>query len=119
MRLYLEIPMRFLKLMLMFFFLFAQMACVTRGHNFPSELSWLKTKQTTQSQVAEKLGAPHRVGSSSGTPTWTYAYYQLSLFEEDNIKELTIYWTGDRTVDRFSFTSSFPSDRSQSMRLAK
>lgn len=85
--------------------------CVTRGKDFSSDLSWLKKVQTTQADVQRYLGAPTSVGSSGGTPTWTYGYYDYRLFGESATKELKIYWTPDYKVADYSFNSSLPEDR--------
>jgi hypothetical protein len=91
--------------------------CVTRGKDFASDLNWIKTKQTSQSDVAATMGEPYEVGNSSGTPTWTYGYYKFQLFGESYTKELKFYWDPDNKIRDYSFSSSFPKDRQQSTQL--
>lgn len=88
----------------------AQVACVTRGQDFSSDISWIRKGQTTQTDVEKYLGAPNSVGSSGGTPTWTYGFYNYAAFSEAKTKELKFYWQ-DNKVQDFSFNSSFPEDR--------
>ena len=98
-------------------FLILTAACVTRGHDFSSDISWIKPKRTTQADVTAILGAPERVGNSGGTPTWTYGYYDWSLFGDSDTKELKFYFNDDKTVKDFAFNSSFPEDRKKDMYL--
>lgn len=86
--------------------------CVTRGENFSSHTGWIKVDTTSQVDVSVKLGRPYIVGSSSGVPTWTYGYYKHSLFGSSMIKELKFYFDKDKKVSRYTFSSSFPADRS-------
>ena len=88
-----------------------QVACVTRGQDFSSDISWVQKNKTTQTDVEKYLGAPTSVGNSGGTATWTYGYYDYRLFGESKTKELKFYWTTDYKVQDFSFNSSFPEDR--------
>ena len=92
-------------------------ACVTRGRDFTSDTSWIKVQKTTQGDVTGVMGAPDRVGNSGGTPTWTYGYYDWSLFGESDTKELKFYFNNDRTVKDFAFNSSFPADRKKDLYL--
>ena len=92
-------------------------ACVTRGHDFSSDISWIKAQKTTQADVTAILGAPEKVGNSGGTPTWTYGFYDWSLFGDSYTKEVKLYWNDDRTVKDFAFTSSFPEDRKKDLYL--
>ena len=84
--------------------------CVTQGKYFPSETEWVKANQTQQKDVRQLLGDPHFVGSSGGTPTWTYGYYKYRLIGHSSTKELKLYWNPDSTIRNYSFTSSFPED---------
>ena len=84
--------------------------CVTQGKYFPSETEWVKASQTQQKDVRQLLGDPHFVGSSGGTPTWTYGYYKYRLIGQSSTKELKLYWNPDNTIRNYSFTSSFPED---------
>lgn len=86
-------------------------ACVTRGKDFSSDLSWIRKNQTTQAEVQRLLGAPTAVGNSGGTPTWTYGFYNYRLFGESATKELKLYWTPDYKVSDFSFNSSMAEDK--------
>lgn len=96
----------------------ALVGCVTRGKDFTSDTNWIKVEQTTQAEVSSLLGAPYKVGNSGGTPTWTYSYYKLQLLGEDQTKDLKLYWSDDKKVKDFSFTSSFPSDRQRALGTA-
>jgi outer membrane protein assembly factor BamE (lipoprotein component of BamABCDE complex) len=87
--------------------------CVTVGKDFKSDVSWIKEGHTKQSDVSLVLGDPRSVGNSSGTPTWTYGYYQYRMLGDSASKELKFYWKKDGTVDQFSFNSSFADDISK------
>lgn len=91
-----------------------QTACVTRGRDFSSDLSWIRKGQTTQADVTRLLGEPVSTGNTGGVPTWTYQYGNYRAFGETDTKELKFYWTGDKVQD-FSFNSSFPQDRKRMM----
>lgn len=93
--------------------------CVTQGKDFSSDLSWIKMNETTQSDVSTLLGTPHQVGNVGGTPTWTYSFYKLKLLGDSHTKDLKFYWTPEKKVKDFSFTSSFPADKRQSLFLNK
>jgi hypothetical protein len=88
-------------------------SCVTVGKDFKSDTSWIKEGHTKQNDVTLILGEPRSVGNASGSPTWTYGYYQYKLFSDSCTKELKFYWKKDGTVDQFSFNSSFPEDISR------
>ncbi len=93
--------------------------CVTQGKDFSSDLAWIKMNETTQTDVSSLLGVPHQVGNVGGTPTWTYSYYKLKLVGESYTKDLKFYWTPEKRVKDFSFSSSFPTDKRQSLFLNK
>jgi hypothetical protein len=84
--------------------------CVTEGRDFRSDMTWIKDKQTKQSDVKLMLGEPYSIGNSAGRPTWTYGYYHYKLIGKSLQKELKFYWNPDGSVDTYSFTSSFPED---------
>ena len=86
-------------------------SCFSLGHYFPSKLSWIKKSQTTKNDVKLVLGEPHAVGSSGGTVTWTYSFYEYNVLNQTYHKELRFYWNEDTTVKHYSFNSSFPQDR--------
>ena len=88
----------------------ALVGCLTTGRDFPSELNWIKEKNTKQTDVKMVLGDPYAVGHSDGAPTWTYAFYRYELFGKSYFKELKFYWGPKQDVERFSFNSSFPKD---------
>jgi hypothetical protein len=101
---------RFLKpVYLMTLFLVAS-SCVTQGRDFYSQLDWIKKGKTRQTDVKLLLGDPQFVGSSDGTPAWTYGYYKYRLFSPSYTKEVKFYWNADATVQTWSFNSSFPDD---------
>jgi len=85
-------------------------ACVTQGNYFPSDMAWIKPSQTKQTDVRSLLGDPHMVGSSGGTPTWTYGYYRYKLIGPSFTKELKLFWNPDQSIRNYSFNSSFPED---------
>lgn len=88
-----------------------QTACVTRGEDFSSDISWVKKNQTTRADVQKYLGSPFSVGNAGGVQTWTYGYYDYRLFGESKTKELKFYWSPESKVQDYSFNSSFPEDR--------
>lgn len=85
-------------------------ACVTSGREFNSKLDWIQKGRTNQQQVKVVLGDPQFVGSSDGTPAWTYGFYKYRLFSPSYTKEVKFYWNADQTVESWSFNSSFPGD---------
>lgn len=87
------------------------LACVTRGQNFSSDVSWVSVGKTTQSDVNKRLGVPFSVGNSSGLASWTYGYHKHNLFGESHNKELRLIWNKDGTVNSYSFNSSFQEDK--------
>ena len=85
-------------------------SCVTSGRDFPSRFDWIQKNKTRQEDVKLVLGEPQSVGSSDGTPSWTYGNYKYRLFGGSSTKELKIYWNPNNTVQSYSFNSSFPED---------
>ncbi len=83
--------------------------CVTRGQDFTSDVSWIKSGVTSKSEFDRRMGKPFSVGHASGKPTWTYGYYHFQLFGSSFSKELKLYWD-DNTLSNFSFETSFPDD---------
>ena len=99
-------------------FLFA-VGCATSGKDFPSRTDWIHKSQTKQQDVVSVMGEPFAVGNSGGTPTWTYGFYRYELFGRSLHKELKFYWSPNKTVDHFSFNSSFPGDIKISQQASK
>ena len=85
-------------------------SCFSVGNNFPSEISWVTKEKTRYNDVQLLLGKPHAVGRSADALTWTYSYYNYSLFGSNYYKGLKFYWNLDKTVKHFHFTSNFPLD---------
>jgi len=85
-------------------------SCVTNGKEFPTRFDWIQKGKTRQTDVKLVLGDPQFVGSNDGTPSWTYGYYHYKLFGPSYSKELKLYWSADKTVNSWSFNSSFPDD---------
>lgn len=86
-------------------------ACATEGRDFSSDLSWIKKGVTKQEDVRTVFGEPYRVGDTDGSPTWSYGYYRYKLIGASLTKELKIFWGPDKTVQSYSFNSSFPEDK--------
>ena len=86
-------------------------SCATEGREFSSDLGWLKKNVSKQADVKMVLGEPHRVGDTDGTNTWTYGYYRYKLIGQSLTKELKIDWNADKTLQSYSFNSSFPEDK--------
>ena len=84
--------------------------CVTKGRNFPTDVSWIKKEQTRQQDVLMILGRPFMVGSSAGITTWSYGFYHYRVVGPSYVKELKFFWNDDKTVRDYSFQSSFPND---------
>ena len=84
--------------------------CVTKGRNFPTDVSWIKKEQTRQQDVLMLLGRPFMVGSSAGITTWSYGFYHYRVVGPSYVKELKFFWNNDKTVRDYSFQSSFPND---------
>lgn len=91
-------------------FCLAMSSCVTQGRDFYSQLEWIKKGKTRQSDVKMMMGDPQFVGSSDGTPAWTYGFYKYRLFGPSHTKEVKFFWNSDSTVQTWSFNSSFPDD---------
>jgi hypothetical protein len=87
-------------------------SCVTRGHNFSSDTSWIASNSTTRKDVKNRLGEPFSVGKSTNGLSWTYGFYKHSLFGQSRNKELKFLWNNDGTVQTYNFSSSFPEDKS-------
>lgn len=90
--------------------LLAATGCVTEGRDFPTDISWIKLNETSKKDVKLVLGDPRSVGQSSGSPTWTFGYYQYRVVGTSHTKELRIFWNPDGTVKNFTFDSNFPDD---------
>lgn len=103
-------PMKNLKIMFALPLIVSLASCVTSGREFPSRLDWIQKGKTRQNDVKLVLGDPQFVGSSDGTPSWKYGYYRYRLFSPSHTKEVIFYWNTDKTVQGWSFTSSFPDD---------
>ncbi len=86
-------------------------SCVTKGKDFSSNINWINKDQTSMQDIKQILGTPFSVGSSSGTPTWTYGYYKYRVIGKSQTKELKFYFAPDGAVRNFSFSSSFPADK--------
>ena len=85
--------------------------CATVGRNFDAtSLSWLH-EGTTKAEIEEKLGAPLRVGSDAGTPTWTFGYYEYRVFGDSNNKDLVIRFSPDGTVKSYTLGTTFPGEK--------
>lgn len=97
-------------LLLLLLFVVGTVACVTKGRNFPADLSWVKKEETTQQDVLMVLGTPFMVGNSSGVQTWSYGLYHYRIVGRSYVKELKLFWNNDKTVREYSFQSSFPDD---------
>lgn len=91
--------------------------CLTVGRNFRTDnLAWIVTDKTDRKEVQQRLGEPFRTGLDSGTPTWTYGYYQYRLFGDTCTKDLVIYFNKDGTVSSYTFNTSFPQEKDRMMR---
>jgi hypothetical protein len=84
--------------------------CATSGREFPSKFDWIQKGKTRQQDAKLVLGDPQFVGSSDGQPSWTYGFYKYRLLGQSTTKELKLYWSPDKTVQTWSFNSSFPED---------
>ena len=84
--------------------------CVTKGRNFPADLSWIKKEETRQKDVLMILGMPFMVGNSGGVRTWSYGLYHYRIVGRSYVRELKFFWNEDNTVRDYSFQSSFPED---------
>ena len=100
----------FCKITILVFLSSLWQSCLSSGRDFPSRLDWIQKERTKKGDVALVLGKPYAVGSSSGTPTWTYAFYKYTPFFKTYYKELRFYWSEDEAVKTYTFTSSFPED---------
>ena len=94
-------------------------ACLSTGRDFPSRTDWIQKDRTRKDDVKLVLGAPYAVGSSSGTQTWTYAYYKYTLFGRTYYKELRLHWTEGNIVKTFSFDTSLPEDLHEMSQVPK
>lgn len=92
--------------------------CLSFGRLFNSNTDWIKKNETTQKDAMLVLGEPQEVGSSGGVVTWTYYFYKYMIIGADSRKELKFYWSPDKTVNHFSFSSSFKNDLKSASRDA-
>ncbi len=104
--------MKFLYMISVVFFA----SCITSGREFPSRFEWVQASKTKQDDVKLVMGTPQAVGNSGGVPTWTYGYYKIKLNGETLTKEVKFYWNANGTVQSYSFSSSFPSDISSTVK---
>jgi outer membrane protein assembly factor BamE (lipoprotein component of BamABCDE complex) len=92
--------------------LLAVTGCITVGRDFYSaDLHWLKSGTTTRQEVYRILGEPFRTGVDQGKITWTYGCYRYSAFGDTRTKDLVIYYNPDGTVHTYTFSTSFPDEK--------
>ena len=91
-------------------------ACLTVGEEFPTEVTWIAINKTTRPDIEKRVGVPFRVGYDSGLLTFTYAFYRYSVFQPARTKDLTVRFNKEGTVHSYSFASSFPEDKQETLK---
>ena len=103
-----------MKRLLLALALVVPLGCATIGKNYDStQLTWLKTNETTKADVLKSMGQPWRVGMDAGDQTWTYSYYEYRAFGESNSKDLVLHFTPEGKVKSFTLNTSFPEERAK------
>ena len=100
----------FKNLMILSLFVSIVAGCMSFGKTFNSDISWIHKNETSQKDVLLIMGEPQEIGSSGGTPTWTYYYYNYKMIGDDTRKEIKFYWAKNKTVEHYSFSSSAKND---------
>ena len=81
-------------------------SCGTFGKNFDhTRVSQIKNNVTTQTDILEMFGLPHKEGTEDGRTKWTYEFDKWSAFDETKSKDLQILFNGNK-VDRYGYTSN-------------
>ena len=81
---------------------------MSTGQPFPvAKVKDIQIDVTTQNDIRTFFGEPWRTGIEDGYKTWTYGQYTLK-----DSRDLVIRFDGNGLVKSYSFSSSFPEDRS-------
>ncbi len=89
-------------------------SCITIGKPFPiSSLRGLSPYKTTKFDISKKLGEPYRVGLNNGKLTWTYLYYNLTMFGKPATKDLIFTFDGNGKMTQYIFNTSDSKEKEQ------
>jgi len=93
-------------------------ACTTVGRDFSaSKVYDIQIGKTSQTEIRSMFNPPWRVGIEDGRPSWTYAMYHFSAFQEERTKDLVVWFDAnnvgidqrDRVLPGPDFTGLFTS----------
>ena len=100
---------RFASLAAVFFPAILASSCATLGRQFAfAGPAAIQDGKTTKAGILSEFGNPYRVGYSNGLEKWAYAYYHVSLFGGNEVKDLEIVFAKDGTVQSYTYESSAP-----------
>lgn len=88
-------------------------ACATVGGEFDSSnVSEIRTGQTTKSDVFNMFGRPTMKGLEDGQVTWTYVDYQYrpNLFGGSKGRELKVTFDKNDRVVSYSYNTNMPNE---------
>ncbi len=81
--------------------------CRTIGQDFDQQvISRIEKGKTSRAQVQDWLGAPYEKGLQGKYVIWTYRFIKASM-QDENSKELTIWFEKNGRVNTFSYTTNF------------
>lgn len=96
--------------------LLACSACATVGTPFtfagPDSIT---VGKTTQADLLARYGKPLRVGFDNGSVKWAFGYYSLSLFGDNDTKDLDVIFDKEGVVTSYTYESSDPAEVSKSI----
>ena len=85
--------------------------CASVGQPFSTEpVSEIVIGKTTQDNIQNLFGDPWRVGLENGKKTWTYGFYQYSLINKTQTKDLVVRFDDQGLVSSYTFNSTNPDD---------
>ena len=85
--------------------------CASVGKPFSTEpVSEIVIGKTTQKNIKSVFGDPWRVGLENGKKTWTYGFYQYSLINKTQTKDLVVRFDDQGLVSSYTFNSTNPDD---------
>ncbi len=100
-------PTRFRTVFISLFILLLVGCSLKTGRPFPvGPVQDIKIGVTTRADIRQVFGEPWRTGIEDGARTWTYGQYTIK-----NSRDLLIRFDDKGFVKSYSFSSSFPEDK--------
>ena len=100
-----------LKSIFLFFSLSLFCSCATVGKTFTGDITNIKINSTTRKEVENNFGFPFKAGIDCGLKTYNYIHVKILPFIDPQVKELTVRFNENDTVNGYSFYSSFKEDQ--------